>query len=189
MTEMSGFLEVLAVLVFAASLCADCFAVSICSSVTLRRIDVRSVSVVAIVFGVVQAGLLLLGYAFGDLFVGVAGRFAKWIGALLLTYVGGSMVADALRKGCEVRNLDGMRNVVIGALATSIDAFVAGASLSMGNESWGMMAANSAAVLVMTMLAVAAGMAFGHRLGHRFGKVAEGIGGAVLIILAAGMLF
>lgn len=182
-------LETLTVLVFAASLCADCFAVSICSSVTLRRIDVRSVAVIAIVFGVVQAGLLLLGYAFGDLFVGVAGRFAKGIGALLLTYVGGSMLVDALRKGCEVRDLNGMRNVVIGALATSVDAFVAGASLSMSKETWDAMAFNSAAVLGMTMFAVAAGMAFGHKLGHRFGKAAEGIGGAVLIVLAAGMLF
>lgn len=182
-------LQILTVIVFAASLCADCFAVSICSSVTLRRIDMRSVSLIALVFGIVQAGLLLVGYAFGDLFVGVVGVAAKWIGMLLLAYVGGSMLKGAFDKECEVRNLEGLRNVIIGAVATSIDAFVVGISLSMGSEQWPVMAANATAVFVLTMLSVVAGMCFGQRIGTRFGKIAEGVGGAVLIVLAVGMLF
>lgn len=182
-------LQVLTAIVFAASLCADCFAVSVCSSVTLKTIDRRSVSSVAVTFGVVQAGLLLAGYAFGDLFVGFVGAAAKWIGMALLMYVGVSMVVEAFGDECEVRNLNGMRNVLLGALATSVDAFVAGISLSMDMEAAGVIMADVLAVFAMTVLSVAAGMCFGHKIGHRFGKIAEGAGGAVLVLLAAAMIF
>ncbi|MBO6238249.1 MAG: manganese efflux pump, partial [Bacteroidales bacterium] len=58
----------------AVSLCADCFAVSLCSGVTLRSVRWRPVLGVALAFAVIQAGLLLAGWAFGWLFVGFVER-------------------------------------------------------------------------------------------------------------------
>lgn len=182
-------LQVLTAIVFAASLCADCFAVSICSSVTLRRVDLRSVSITALIFSIIHIGLLLSGYAFGDLFVDVIGVAAKWVGMLLLGYVGCSMLRGAFDREYEVRNLSSLRNIIIGAVATSIDAFVVGVSLSMDKETWAVMLVNAIVLFVMTIVCVAAGILFGQRIGARFGKVAEGVGGAVLIVLAIGMLF
>ncbi|MDO5443257.1 MAG: manganese efflux pump, partial [Bacteroidia bacterium] len=92
------FIAVISAIVFAMSLCADCFAVSVCSSVTLKNINLRSVSLIGIVFGIVQAGLMMLGYGFGDLFVGYIEKAAHWIGFLLLLYVGGSMIKEAFEK-------------------------------------------------------------------------------------------
>ena len=55
-----GILEAILV---AASLCADCFAVSLCSGVTLRDVRWKRVLAVALAFAVIQAGLLAVGWA------------------------------------------------------------------------------------------------------------------------------
>ncbi len=182
------FVEVVAALLLAVSLCADCFAVCVCSSVTLKKIEWKSVSLIALVFGFVQAGLLLGGYLFGDLFVGYVEKVAHWIGFLLLLYVGGSMIIEALRNECEVRNLNGFRPVILSSIATSIDALVVGISLSMGQLERHDVILNTAAVFVVTFLSAAVGMFFGHKVGHRLGKIAELIGGIILILIGLNIL-
>jgi len=172
----------------AVSLCADCFAVSTCSSVTLSKISWKEVLPIAIAFGFVQAALMLIGWLFGDLFVGYVEKVANIFGFLLLLYVGGSMILEALKGDCEVRNLNGLKNVVVGAVATSIDAFAVGISLSMGMTPAATVAADVVAVFAVTILSVIAGMLGGHKIGHKFGKGAEIVGGIVLIIIGLNIL-
>ena len=48
------------------SLCADCFAVALCSSVTVTREEVRKkVWTIAAVFAVIQTGLFMAGWGLG----------------------------------------------------------------------------------------------------------------------------
>ena len=175
-------------LLLAVSLCADCFAVSLCSGVTMRDVRRRQVLFIALVFGVVQAGLLLCGYLFGDLFVGYVERFAHWIGFLLLLYVGGSMIIEALKGGEEARDLNGIRNIVVASIATSIDALAVGISLSMEQDSLSSALLKCAAVLVVTILSVVVGILGGRRIGTRFGRSAEFAGGCVLILIGLNIL-
>ena len=175
-------------LLLAVSLCADCFAVSLCSGVTMRDVRQRQVLFIALVFGVVQAGLLLCGYLFGDLFVGYVERFAHWIGFLLLLYVGGSMIIEALKGGEEARDLNGIRNIVVASIATSIDALAVGISLSMEQDSLSSALLKCAAVLVVTILSVVVGILGGRRIGTRFGRSAEFAGGCVLILIGLNIL-
>lgn len=174
---------------FALSLCADCFAVSTCSSVTLRELRWKTVSRIALVFGIVQAGLMVVGWGFGDLFVGYVGKIADWIGFLLLLYVGGSMIREAFGSEEDQVNLNGLRNVIIGAVATSIDAFAVGISLSMGLTPVSDVMWKALAVFVCTFLSVVAGMYGGRKIGERFGKTAETAGGMVLIAIGLNILF
>ncbi len=180
---------ILVTLLFALSLCADCFAVSTCSSVTLKEIRWKTVSWIAVVFAFVQAGLMLVGWGFGDLFVGYIEKAADIIGFLLLLYVGGSMIREAVAGESETVNLNGLRNVILGAVATSIDAFAVGISLSMDKESLSDLMWKTVAVFVCTFLSVVAGMFGGHRIGSRFGKIAEITGGIVLISIGLNVLF
>ena len=180
---------ILGAIILAISLCADCFAVSTCSSVTLESISWRKVAPIAFAFGVIQALLMLLGWAFADLFVGYVERIADIVGFLLLLYVGGGMILEAFSDESEVRDLNGLRNVVVGGIATSIDAFAVGISLSMGKTPHAEVAADIIAVFFVTILSVVAGMFWGQRIGRRFGKVAEVMGGAVLIFIGLNILF
>lgn len=182
------FLAVISALIFAMSLCADCFAVSVCSSVTLKSINLKSVGLISIVFGVVQAGLMMAGYGFGDFFVGYVEKAAHWIGFLLLLYVGGSMIKEAFEKNPEVRDLNGFKNIIVASVATSIDALAVGISLSMGKESLGDVLFKDLAVFIVTIASVMLGMFCGHKIGRKFGGVAEIIGGCVLILIGLNIL-
>ena len=173
--------EVILALLLALSLCADCFAVSLCSGVTMKSTRRRQVLMVALVFGIVQAGLLLAGYFFGDLFVGYIEKFAHWIGFLLLLYVGGSMILEAIKGKDEARDLNGIRNIIVASVATSIDALAVGISLSMDLEPVRSALMKGAAVFI-------AGILGGRRIGTRFGRRAEFAGGCVLILLGLNIL-
>ncbi len=182
------FFSIFESLLLAVSLCADCFAVSTCSSVTLKGISWRNVSPIALAFGVVQTTLMALGWLFGDMFVGHIQKVASLVGFLLLLYVGGSMILGAVRNEDDACDLNGLKNVIMGAVATSIDAFAVGVSLSMGFVPTGKMMMNLAAVFVVTMLSVIVGMFGGQRIGRKFGRPAELIGGSVLILIGLNIL-
>lgn len=168
-------------IMLAVSLCADCFAVSTCSSVTLKEISWRKVLPIAFAFGIVQTLLMLLGWLFGGIFVGYIQKASGLIGFLLLLYVGGTMILEATKDDEVPRDLNGIRNVILGAIATSIDAFAVGVSLSMIRPETKVMAANLVSVFAVTVFSVAAGMFGGCRIGRKFGRPAEMFGGIVLI--------
>lgn len=155
---------------------------------TLKSVDRRSLIGVSLMFAVIQTGLLLLGWGFGYLFLGFVEKIAHWIGFLLLLYVGGSMFLEGLRGETEVRNLDGLRNVIIGGVATSIDALAVGISLSMDNVIWSGVRWNALAVFVVTVLSVVLGILGGKTLGCKAGPVAEILGGCVLVGIGIGIL-
>ena len=190
---------VLQAILLAVSLCADCFAVTTCSSVTLKSVTWRKVLQIALVFAFVQTLLMLIGWLFGDLFVGFIHKAAKIIGFLLLLYVGGSMILEGIKNDEEPRDLNGIRNIIIGAIATSIDALAVGVSMSLGQVGQDPLAVDHAimvntmiadhvAVFVVTMLSVFAGMFGGYRVGRRYVRPAEIIGGTVLICIGIGVL-
>lgn len=175
-------------ILLAASLCADCLAVSLCSGVGLRGVSGRRIAGIAPVFAVIQAGLLLGGWAFGSLFAGLAGRISHVIGFLLLLYAGGSMLLAGIRGGEEALDLAGWRNVVLGGVATSIDALAVGASQSMAGLPWSGVLPLFCAVFVLTFLSVAVGLRCGSVIGVRFGRWAELAGGAVLVAIGIRIL-
>ena len=175
-------------ILLAASLCADCLAVSLCSGVTLRSVRWREILGVALAFAVIQAGLLLAGWAFGYLFVGMVEKISHVIAFLLLLYVGGSMLLEGIRGESEVRDLSSWRNIILGGLATSIDALAVGVAQSMEGADWTGFLPLLIAVFAITALSVVVGLRGGRAIGARFGRWAEIAGGIVLIGIGVGVL-
>lgn len=176
-------------ILIAISLCADCLAVSLCSSVTIRKITWRAVLRVAVAFAIIQSGLLLAGWLFGNLFVGLIERISHILGFLLLLYVGGSMFIEGIRNKQEIRDLNGLKNVIIGGVATSIDALAVGVAQSMSGQTWPGFAPLLISVFIVTAISVICGIRGGKALGSRFGRWAEIIGGLVLIGIGVSLLF
>lgn len=176
-------------ILIAISLCADCLAVSLCSSVTIRKINWRAVLRVAVAFAIIQSGLLLTGWLFGNLFVGLIERISHILGFLLLLYVGGSMFIEGIRNKQEIRDLNGLKNVIIGGVATSIDALAVGVAQSMSGQTWPGFAPLLVSVFIVTAISVICGIRGGKALGSRFGRWAEIIGGLVLIGIGVSLLF
>ena len=176
------------VVLFALSLCADCFAVSLCSGTTLAKVDWKDTLTVASAFAVIQTGLMVLGWAFGSAIVPYVGKVAPWIGFLLLLYVGGSMFIEGVRGKEEVRNLNGFRNILLGGLATSMDALAVGISMSMSGDTFPVIAPKAIAVFMVTFLSVVLGIMGGKALASKVGNIAEIIGGLVLIGIGISIL-
>ena len=87
------------------------------------------------------------------------------IGFLLLLYVGVSMLVEGIRGGEDVRNLDGLRNVIVGGLATSIDALGVGVAKSMEDVSWNGFLPLFISVFAVTALSVVIGLRGGSAIG------------------------
>lgn len=170
-------------IIMAVSLCADCFAVSLCSSVTLKKICWKSVLKVSIAFAIIQSGLLLAGWLFGTLFQGLFEKIAHIIACLLLAYVGGSMLFEGIKGKNEERNLNGWKNIILGGVATSIDALMVGISQSLSGTQWLPFLPLLISVFAVTAISVICGIWGGKKIGSVFGRWAEIIGGAVLILI------
>lgn len=176
-------------ILIAVSLCADCFAVSLCSSVTLKDVGWKDVIRTALAFALIQTALLLVGWAFGNALVGFVSKVSHIVGFLLLLYVGGSMLIEGIRGEEEVRNLGGLRNVIISGVATSIDALAVGIAQSMAGQSWSGVTPLLASVFAITALSVVAGLWGGKAIGSRSGRWAEIAGGTVLLGIGLSLLF
>lgn len=176
-------------LLTAVSLCADCFAVSLCSGTTIKKITARRLTELALVFAVIQAGLLGIGYLAGNLLIGLIFKISHIVGFLLLLYVGGSMLIEGIRGKEEALNLNGLLNVVIGGVATSIDALAVGVAQSMARLERSSFWILFASVFAVTALSVIAGVWGGKTLGSKLGRWAEIIGGCVLIGIGVSLLF
>ena len=184
---------ILEAILIAASLCADCFAVSLCSSVTLKSLEWKKTAFVALCFAIIQSALLLAGWAFGYLFVGMVEKISHIIAFLLLLYVGGSMFLEglkAIRSGeeGEGRDLNGFRNIVIGGVATSIDALAVGVAQSMAGASFKGFLPLLVSVFAVTALSVIGGICGGKAIGARLGHWAEITGGLVLVCIGVAVL-
>lgn len=178
------------------SLCADCFAVSLCSAFAMEPEAIRRrVGKVAAVFAVVQTGLFLCGWLLGafasDLLEKLPWfhRAARITGFLLLLYVGGDMFVEGVRGRNEHLNLKGFRSILLGGIATSIDALAVGLSMALAATPWAAMVLPSVSIFIFTVLSVVVGMLWGGRLGRKLGQSARIIGGLVLMALGVKMLF
>ena len=175
-------------ILLAVSLCADCFAVTLCSSVTLKSLRWTNVLKVALPFAVIQTGLLLAGWAFGSLFASYVIKVSHIIGFLLLLYVGGSMLIEGIRGHEEVRDLGTWGKIFFGGLATSIDALAVGAALSIEETSLNGILPLLAAVFIVTALSAVLGICGGRFIGRIAGRVAEIVGGIILIGIGVSLL-
>ena len=99
------------------------------------------------------------------------------------------MLLSAWRNEQSPRDLNGIRNILIGAVATSIDAFSVGVSFSMDGDSGGDMLLKGMVLFVVTLLTVVAGMKGGSYVGRRYGRPALWTGGTVLILIGLNILF
>ena len=175
-------------LILALGLCADCFAVALCSGVTMNRRGLREVVATALIFSLVHIVFMLAGWYFGSAILGFVRRVASWIGFLLLLLVGGSMFVQGVRGKEEVKLLDSVAHIFMAAAATSVDALAVGAAQSMAGQNFKGIMALAALLFAVTFAVVSTGIAGGKALKKSIGRWAEIAGGLVLIAIGVSVL-
>ena len=170
----------------------DAFAVAICKGLSMQKVDLRYTVWIALYFGVFQAAMPLTGWLLGSQFARHVTRFAPWIAFILLALIGGNMIRESLSKDeeeveREERLTVDHKELLMLAVATSIDALAVGVSFSMVEIS---ISIGAAVILIgcTTFVISFAGVFIGNAFGAKYEKRAEFVGGAILILIGLKIL-
>ena len=176
----SSRLELLTSFLLAVGLAMDAFAVSIGAGTSGQVEDLRSKTRLAFHFGWFQAMMTVLGWLLGSTIERYVAAFDHWIALALLAYVGINMIRSGLKGEQESyqKNPSKGGTMVLLSVATSIDALAVGLSMALIGASVWMPAL---IIGVVTLALSAFGLQMGCRLGERFGKRIEILGGLILI--------
>jgi len=174
----------------AVGLSMDAFAVSIGNGTVIK--NRKKAAFAALMFGVFQAGMPLIGYFLGSAFAEFITGYAPIIALAVLGIIGGKMIVESIgelraaKKGEESEKLKepSIAAIMIQAVATSIDALMVGVSFAA------MTVSIVPAVLfigVVTFIISLVGVFGGVKFGQLLGAKASLIGGAVLVCLGIKM--
>lgn len=168
----------------------DAFAVAICKGLAMQKVNYKHTVLIAGYFGVFQALMPLIGWFLGSQFARYVTRFAPWIAFILLAIIGGNMIRESLsQEEDEEAESDVIRHkeLLLLAIATSIDALAVGVSFSMVTLSVSIGAA--VAIIGCTTFAISFGGVFiGNIFGAKYKNRAEFVGGAILILIGLKIL-
>lgn len=179
-----GFIEILMI---AVGLAMDAFAVSLGVGTSGRAVGGRAAFRLSFHFGLFQFMMPVMGWFLGRGIAPLISSVDDWIAFGLLVFVGVRMIRAGLDEDGEVYTTDPSRGftLVLLAVATSIDALAIGLSLGMLQvKIW----YPSVIIGVVTSGLSLFGLRVGTRLGARFGKHMEIVGGTLLSLLGLRIL-
>lgn len=169
----------------------DAFAVAICKGLAMPdKVDRKGALLIALYFGVFQALMPALGWLLGSQFARYVTQMAPWIAFVLLAWIGGSMIRESLSKEEKEEAEMGAvshKELLVLAVATSIDALAVGVTFSMLELAVSIGAA-VALIGCTTFVISLGGVYVGNVFGARYKGKAEFVGGAILILIGVKIL-
>lgn len=190
-------MQIWELLLLAAALSMDAFAVSICKGLASKENHIKTGLVCGIWFGFFQALMPFLGWLLASLVAGYVESVSAYIAFALLTFLGIKMILEAKEEcpccNCEESAEENAKNasltpriMIVFAIATSIDAMAAGVTFAAMQEKRLVLA--FAMIGVITFLCSFIGAAIGAKVGAKWKQKAEIAGGIALIGLGLKIL-
>lgn len=172
------------------SLAMDCFAISCVVGMLQPNLEKRYLWRFSLAFGIFQGGMPLIGWIFGESLLGPLGKIGPYIAFGILAIIGGKMLIESFKKDEESpQHLDvtKWKNVLLLAIATSIDALAVGFSFAMIQEQH--VTRNVIVIGITSFLVSYVAYTFVKKLTNpKISQYAEVIGGIVLIIIGIKIL-
>lgn len=174
------------------ALSMDAFAVSITKGMTIKNLKKSTALKMALAFGVFQGGMPLLGWALGISFESYIKSIDHWIAFILLGFIGFNMIKGFFddRKEGKESELEfsatadehdlSNKEIIMLAVATSIDALAVGISFAFLNVS---IIPAASIICIITFLVCVVGVFVGNKVGDIFNGYAELVGGVILILI------
>lgn len=169
----------------------DAFAAAVCRGLAMHKLNWKHTFIIAAYFGGFQALMPFLGWELGSTFAKYIRNIDHWIAFFLLALIGGNMIREAIVEGeectggCNFENRLDHKQLLLMAIATSIDALAIGVTFAFLNVS--IIPAISLIGMTTFVLSMA-GVIVGSFFGSRFKKQAEITGGIILILLGVKIL-
>ena len=178
-------------LLLGVGLAMDAFAVSICKGLAMRKVNKKQAVIIALFFGGFQAIMPVIGWLLCKGFQTYIEAFDHWIAFALLAFIGVKMIIETLREKEDdvvIEEMDpplDMKEMLMLAIATSIDALAVGISLAALDRP----IVESAAIIgVVTFVISIIGVYIGKFFGNRYKKRAELTGGIILVLIGIKIL-
>ena len=169
----------------------DAFAVSVCKGLGMRKLNKKQALIIGLYFGGFQALMPFVGWLLGSHFQKYITSIDHWIAFILLGFIGGKMMIEAVREWNEEEVVDVMdapidhKNMLVLAVATSIDALTVGITFAF----LGTPIVEAITIIgITTMVISIAGVVVGNFFGSRYKSKAEFIGGLILVLLGLKIL-
>ena len=176
-------------LLISVGLAMDAFSVSVCKGLSMKKLNLKGGIITALFFGVFQGIMPVIGYFLGSRFANIISSFSHWISFVLLAFIGGKMIQEALIGGEDSGEgkeycLD-IKELFLLAIATSIDALAVGIVFAAQKTD---LVFSVTMIGVITFALSLAGVFIGHRFGSKYEKKAEITGGIILILIGLKLL-
>lgn len=179
-------MEALSILLIGTALAMDSFSVSITVGANMRHIRPHQSVVLALYFGVFQAGMTLIG-GYGGMFLGeFIDTFDHWVALALLGLIGGKMIYESFQMNSKTYTSLNHKVLIGLALATSIDAMGVGLSYALLNKP---VFIASVLIGVIAFVLTYLGVYLGKTLHKNLSSHMEFIGGAILIAIGVKIAF
>ncbi len=174
-------------IITAIALSMDAFAVALCKGLATKNARISHSIITGIWFGGFQGLMPLIGYFLASLFASFIEPLSAYVAFTLLCLIGLNMVKESY--GCEEEEQSSsfaFLTMLPLALATSIDALTVGVGFAMLKDLNIFLAASSIAIITFALSAL--GVRLGSVFGTKAGRVAERIGGFILIFMGVKIL-
>lgn len=168
----------------------DAFAVSVCKGLGMDKINKKQAFVIGLYFGGFQALMPLLGWILGIRFQQYITSIDHWIAFVLLVFIGGKMILEAIRDKDEEtvarKNVPlDHKEMLLLAVATSIDALAVGITFAFLD----IPIVKAIVIIGLTTFVLSIiGVVVGNFFGTRYKQKAEIAGGIILILIGAKIL-
>ena len=169
----------------------DAFAVAVCKGLNMRKINYRRAIIIGLFFGGFQGLMPFIGWVIGSRFEQYITSVDHWIAFGLLAFIGGKLLYDTLREkddcenGCPIEEKFDYKELLLMAIATSIDALAVGITFAFLEVNIG---AAVTTISITTFILSIIGVIIGNKFGSIYKRKAEIAGGAVLILIGLKIL-
>lgn len=172
--------------IIAVGLSMDAFAVSICKGLSVKKLKPKHATITGLYFGGFQFAMPLIGYFLGIQFKQLIISIDHWIAFVLLGFIGGNMIREALSKEeDELNDSFDIKTMTPLAIATSIDALAVGVTFACLDVS---IVPAVSFIGVTTFILSAIGLKIGNVFGAKYKSKAELAGGIVLVLMGIKIL-
>lgn len=180
----------ISLLFLALAMSTDAFAAAIGKGSSLHKPRLAEALRTGLIFGVIEAITPMIGWAVGQAATRWVQNWDHWIAFTLLLVLGLHMIYNGVKHddAAEEQKPDQHSFLVLAvtAFATSIDALAVGVGLAFVDVN---IFVAAAAIGLATMTMVTIGVMLGRVLGNVVGKRAEIVGGVVLMLVGATILY
>ncbi len=159
----------------------DCLVVSFSQGLVFKYNRLKNSLSLALVMGLFQGGMPVIGYVGADYMYKLIVPFSKWIVFGIFFILGVKFIFESFQKKEEVIQCIGLKCLISLGVATSIDALVSGATLRLTHTS--LLLSVIIIGLASFMMSIA-GFWFGNFIKNIPAKYLEILGGLILILLA-----